>query len=549
MGLQELVSQLPLQEPGGIYALATLGLLMLLTAAYYLRSGSSRGSAAGGNGGSAAAAGEAGALQGRHSSKRILQAERHSDIDAAQIAAECKTRGEGVLWKDPSFGHDAFPGGSIGDLELKDGERGKPLVIGDEGVTWQPPSKFCATSRPMGVRGDGVGTWLYSDADGDGVVSAAESMLPTDIVQGSVGDCYFLSALAAVVFHHPDLADDLIDETYEEQGMYGVSFWQHGSWRMTWVDSYFPCYRPSGRTHSGKHKLIFASGEDHKEIWPMVVEKAFAKQAGSYEAISGGQVSAALEMLTGGKGRRRDATLSTSGEHWEQFMAEVKSDNYFVGAGSKQLAVGAAEAAEQKKQMQGIVTGHAYTVLNVYEGGAGGADDDDQAAPLRLVELRNPWGRGEWSGDWGRGSRLWDSAQGKQVIVAHGPPPSQDGRFWMDWVDFTRCFDSIDTCHMNFSEEDRARRSELAAEAARILAKGERPQAAAAGGGGGAAARGKGKGGASGPDDDDGPVRTQESADAMMAQLLAEDAKEKRMKHVGARGGKKKATKKGKQKK
>ena len=82
----------------------------------------------------------------------------------------------------------------------------------------------------------------------------------------SVGDCYFLSALSAVVYHAPDLCDDLIDEEYEEQGVYGVSFWCDGSWRMVWVDGYFPCYRPPKSSHSGRHKLIFAGAKDHKEI-------------------------------------------------------------------------------------------------------------------------------------------------------------------------------------------------------------------------------------------------------------------------------------------
>ena len=39
----------------------------------------------------------------------------------------------------------------------------------------------------------------------------------------------------------------------------------------------------------------------------------------------------------------------------------------------------------QRKALQGIVTGHAYSILQVYE-----------ADGLRLLELRNPWGRGEW---------------------------------------------------------------------------------------------------------------------------------------------------------
>lgn len=244
--------------------LAACGVAGAAAIAYYLFAAKKSGGAS---------AGDAGKQTGISSSgsARLLSARAHSVENIEEINAELKASGK--VWKDPDFGHDGFPGPSIGDLELKDGERGKPLVIGSEGVTWQPPSSFCMSKRPLGTRADGVPTWLYSDNDGDGVVSAAESMEASDIAQGSVGDCYFLSALASAVWAHPDLCDDLIDETYEESGIYGVSFWQHGAWQMVWVDSYFPCYRPGKSSHSGKHKLIFSSSTNCKEIWPLVIEK------------------------------------------------------------------------------------------------------------------------------------------------------------------------------------------------------------------------------------------------------------------------------------
>ena len=133
----------------------------------------------------------------------------------AKIAEDLQASGQ--MWKDPDFGHDGY-GASIGAVELREGERGKKLEVGEGGVTWQSPGNFCTTKRPMTKRAsDQVPTWLYSDESGDGAACAVEAMSADDIAQGSVGDCYFLASLAAVVQHHPTIAEDLIDETYEEQ--------------------------------------------------------------------------------------------------------------------------------------------------------------------------------------------------------------------------------------------------------------------------------------------------------------------------------------------
>ena len=46
----------------------------------------------------------------------------------------------------------------------------------------------------------------------------------------------------------------------------------------------------------------------------------------------------------------------------------------------------------------------------------------------------------------------------------------------MAWDDFISCFDTIESCHLNFTDEDRARRAALKEEADRIITKGERPE-------------------------------------------------------------------------
>ena len=160
-----------------------------------------------------------------------------------QLTAEAsELSAKGAFWSDPLFTHDDSslfmdPSRPPEDW-LRDGERGK--VIKGAEVVWCPPPKFCTASRPLGKRArDGGATWLYGDADETGAVSACVSQNADDVAQGSLGDCYLLSALALAT-RDQAVCDDLIDDTYEDVGIYGVTLWYKRRWTMVWVDAQFP---------------------------------------------------------------------------------------------------------------------------------------------------------------------------------------------------------------------------------------------------------------------------------------------------------------------
>jgi hypothetical protein len=48
---------------------------------------------------------------------------------------------------------------------------------------------------------------------------------------------------------------------------------------------------------------------------------------------------------------------------------------------------------------QGLIMGHAYSLLAVAEVKLG------DGKSVRLVKLRNPWGKGEWTGAWSDNSK------------------------------------------------------------------------------------------------------------------------------------------------
>ena len=122
-----------------------------------------------------------------------------------------------------------FVGGVEPKGWLRDGERGK--VLTDVQVTWEGPWVICGTKRPLAHNSRGEPSWLFHCLEGEECGLDAR-----DVKQGSLGDCYFLSALALVATD-TCCADGLVDDALDAAGCYGVSFWVEGAWQMVWVRS------------------------------------------------------------------------------------------------------------------------------------------------------------------------------------------------------------------------------------------------------------------------------------------------------------------------
>lgn len=56
----------------------------------------------------------------------------------------------------------------------------------------------------------------------------------------------------------------------------------------------------------------------------------------------------------------------------------------------------------------GLVTGHAYSILSAHTVHA-------QGRQWRLLKMRNPWGFGEWTGNWSDFSPLWTDKLKQEV--------------------------------------------------------------------------------------------------------------------------------------
>merc|ERR1712232_1522209 len=89
----------------------------------------------------------------------------------------------------------------------------------------------------------------------------------------------------------------------------------------------------------------------------------------------------------------------------------------------------------------GVFDGHYYTLLQVLPNVADSGYD--------LLQLRNPWGSGEWTGDWSDSSPLW--RQYPDVAEAVGFEDAVDGSFYMSFQDFVKYFNWMDVCPKTMS--------------------------------------------------------------------------------------------------
>ncbi|KAK2817641.1 hypothetical protein Q5P01_025832 [Channa striata] len=221
----------------------------------------------------------------------------------------------------------------------------------------------------------------------------------TDICQGALGDCWLLAAIGSLTLNER-LLHRVVPHgqsfTHQYAGIFHFQFWQFGEWVDVVIDDRLP-------VKDGE--LMFVHSAEGGEFWSALLEKAYAKLNGSYEALSGGSTTEALE---------RGSLLGCSIDITSAFDME---------------------AVTFKK----LVKGHAYSVTALRE-------VDYRGRQERLIRIRNPWGQMEWTGAWSDNSSEWnsiDSAEKDEMLCK-----MEDGEFWMSFQDFLRQFSRLEICNL-----------------------------------------------------------------------------------------------------
>ena len=242
-----------------------------------------------------------------------------------------------------------------------------------------------------------------------------------DIQQGSIGDCYFLSVIGALCNIYTKKGEKLIEDLFlhtqkTKEHVYGVYIFINGVWELVLVDDYFPY------VGYGFKQFAFASSQGN-ELWVAIMEKAWAKINGCYAKIGcGGLPHEVFDVLTEAYSEQMSVSQSKSNEIWNK-MIDSQKKGFVMTAGTS------GDVSNLDIEEAGLSPGHAYTVLGVHE-------LDGPRGKEKVVRLRNPWGNGEWNGDWSDSSSKWTSATKTKMSLIK----RDDGDFYMGYNDFLKYY-------------------------------------------------------------------------------------------------------------
>jgi Calpain family cysteine protease len=250
-----------------------------------------------------------------------------------------------------------------------------------------------------------------------------------DVMQGNLGDCWFISAMALIA-----IRDDLFNQitcngafkSYEPKGLYVFKMHKNCRPHYIIVDDRIPCLEKS----RGDYIPAFARCRNPNEFWVSLLEKAYAKLNIRYINLTSGFIDEALQDLTGLAPEMQRFTSSVEvDDFWDTLKTHLYT-NSLIGAslnflGRRDYPEDDKKELQREAKMLGIQYGHAYGILDVREVTM---KEETEEKTYRMLRVKNPWGKDnnmEWNGDWGDNDPRWNPENIKRYNDAAAEIPSK----------------------------------------------------------------------------------------------------------------------------
>lgn len=144
-----------------------------------------------------------------------------------------------------------------------------------------------------------------------------DGVMITDVHQGGLGDCYLMSAIAALAEYEDRIKRILLQRTRSPVHAYCVALCLGGEFQEIVLDDRF-----YGTKYSwGPIGVAFSHSND-EELWACLLEKAYAKAYGAFYNIVSGSGDDAFYDLTGAPS---ESIMVTQTFHWSNGKTEVKT--------------------------------------------------------------------------------------------------------------------------------------------------------------------------------------------------------------------------------
>jgi len=223
------------------------------------------------------------------------------------------------------------------------------------------------------LNNDGINDHTYRYASGNLFDTDAFGNIKidaNDVVQGGLGDCYFLATLASAAHEQQSFIENMFIDNLD--GTFTVRFFNNGVADYVTVDRYLPTNSNGSFIYAGQEGG-FLYNNSHNELWVALAEKAYAQineqewigrrdNTNSYAAIEGGWMAPVIEQITGETAFSQSIALMS-----QQQLINLSNSNILLTAG---FVSGGGF---------GVVNEHAYTITSY-----------DQFS--QTFRLHNPWG-------------------------------------------------------------------------------------------------------------------------------------------------------------
>ena len=242
-----------------------------------------------------------------------------------------------------------------------------------------------------------------------------------DIKLGQIGDAYFVSVISSLA-EFPKLIIQLFktlkikkDEPIE------INIKIDGKWKVVLLDDYFPINKEN-------NKPIF-SDAPNKNLWGVFLEKAWAKINKGYVNILCGYPKEVFEFFTPFPTIPIEISLENKENLWKN-ICNCDINNCIMTCFIREK--------NNDLNKYGLICNHCFSLITAKEGIV-------NKEKVRLLQLRNPFGEGEWNGDYSDSSDKWTS-EAKKIFGYENKKNKNDGIFWIDYINFLKFFQIVTFC-------------------------------------------------------------------------------------------------------